>query len=229
MLVGENLKGVEQGDVIILGCKPYAFKDVLSAPGIRQALDGKVLISILGGVTVQDIEEHLYGGTLSTGQTETARCTVVRAIPNVAAIVRESITVISEPQPPLPSFVAELTTFVFSCVGQVLWLPENLVDAGSTLGASVPAYFAMMLEAAAQGAIDNGVSRRDAVHVAACAMLGTAKMVLGGDDPENIQKKVATPGGCTMVGLKLLEERGVKPAISESVTQAIIAASKLRN
>lgn len=59
ILQNENVKGVEQADVVILACKPYMVADNLSEPGMCKALAGKLLISILAGVTGQQIEDIL--------------------------------------------------------------------------------------------------------------------------------------------------------------------------
>ena len=60
ILQNENVKGVEAADVVILGCKPQMVNDILSANGIRDALAGKLLISICAGVPVTQIEDVLY-------------------------------------------------------------------------------------------------------------------------------------------------------------------------
>src|SRR6201996_5475780 len=58
--INENVKAVEEADVILLGCKPQMFREILSVSGMKDALAGKLLISILAGVTVDEIEMTLY-------------------------------------------------------------------------------------------------------------------------------------------------------------------------
>jgi pyrroline-5-carboxylate reductase len=71
-----NLAGVSAGDIILLSCKPYGYKDILGEEGMRDALKGKVLVSILAGVTQAQIEEFLYPeGASSVADA----CRVVRA------------------------------------------------------------------------------------------------------------------------------------------------------
>ena len=55
-----NLAGVKAADIVLLSCKPYGYKDILGEEGVKDALKGKVLVSILAGVTQQQIEEFLY-------------------------------------------------------------------------------------------------------------------------------------------------------------------------
>lgn len=101
------------------------------------------------------------------------------------------------------------------------------MGAGFTLGASGPAFFVLMLEAAAQGAILKGVPRMDALRLATRAMLRTAKLVLSGDKPAAISKKIAGPRGSAMAGLDLLDEKEIQSIISEFVAQSIRATNKL--
>src|SRR2546423_9991325 len=59
ILQNENVKGVETADVVILGCKPQMVNDILSAKGMREALAGKLLLSIWACVPGTQIEEVL--------------------------------------------------------------------------------------------------------------------------------------------------------------------------
>ena len=52
-------------------CKPQLAHTILAEPGIKEALDGKLLISILAGVTMRQITDWVLPTTR-----------VVRAMPN---------------------------------------------------------------------------------------------------------------------------------------------------
>ncbi|KAL2832976.1 6-phosphogluconate dehydrogenase [Aspergillus cavernicola] len=144
-LQNDNISGIQQADSIILGCKPYMLKDVLDSPGIRDALKGKILISILAGVSAQEIEEILYPDSSFPAE---CRCRVVRAMPNTAAMVRESMTVISTCPPP-PHRMGEAT-----------WVSIALAGSG-------PEFMALALEGIADGAVAMGLPRAEARLMAA--------------------------------------------------------------
>lgn len=57
----DNVQSCKAADIILLGCKPYMVKDILAEPGMKEALKGKLLISICAGVPVTQIEEAIYG------------------------------------------------------------------------------------------------------------------------------------------------------------------------
>ena len=60
-------------------CKPQIAQKILSEPGMQEALDGKLLISILAGVTIAQLEAMVLPSTK-----------VVRAMPNTPCKVRPS-------------------------------------------------------------------------------------------------------------------------------------------
>lgn len=223
VLQNDNVNGVKQADVIILGCKPYMLKDVLDVPGMREALNGKLLISILAGVPAQQIEATLYPDESVAAQD---RCRVVRAMPNTAAIVRESMTVISTAVP-LPVELDKLVTWIFTRIGKVVHLPPANMDVSTALAGSGPAFLALALEGIADGAVAMGMPRAEAQLMAAQVMRGTAAMVLNGEHPAQVREKVSTPGGCTIGGLLVLEENAVRGSLARSVREATVVASQL--
>ncbi len=218
-----NLAGVKQADIILLSCKPPGFKDILGEQGMRDALQGKLLVSILAGVTQEDIETFLYPEGVPEGA-----CRVVRVMPNTASFVRESMSVIQTASPPLSPDQQSLVSFIFSSIGRTVTLPPAQMDVSTALCGSGPAFFALMLEAAADGAVAMGLPRAEAQLMAAQTMRGTTGLVLeGGEHPAVLRDKVSTPGGCTIGGLLVLEEGGVRGTVSRAIREATWVASQL--
>lgn len=225
ILQNENVRGVEAADLVILGCKPYMVKDILSEPGVQRALAGKLLISICAGVPVDQISQALYN--LPYAELPSDACRIVRVMPNTAALVRESMTVIASSSPPLPQHMQDLTDWVFTRVGRTVHLPPPMMDVSTALCGSGPAFLALFLEAMADGAVAMGLPRAEAQLMAAQTMRGTAGLVLNGDHPAIIREKVSTPGGCTIGGLLVLEEGTVRGTVSRSIREATVVASQL--
>ncbi|KAI9830100.1 MAG: delta 1-pyrroline-5-carboxylate reductase [Phylliscum demangeonii] len=232
----DNRGGVEAGDVIILCCKPQMVStvlgDVLSpAPSSSSAptdvLRGKLLISICAGVSVPQIEELIYGSVSDADPDHEGRCRIVRAMPNTAAFIRESMTVIATPRTPLPPPTSALITWIFSRIGRVVYLPPSAMDASTALCGSGPAFYALVLEAMADGAVAMGLPRAEAQLMAAQTMRGTAGLVLAGEHPAMVREKVGTPGGCTIGGCLVLEEGRVRGTVARAVREATVVASQL--
>ena len=91
---------------------------------MREALAGKLLISICAGTTVEQIEGYLYGESKDGEK----KCTVVRAMPNTASAIKESMTVVATSTPPLDEETTSLITWIFERIGKVVYLPSTNVS-----------------------------------------------------------------------------------------------------
>ncbi|KAF2736190.1 pyrroline-5-carboxylate reductase [Polyplosphaeria fusca] len=221
-LTNQNIKGAQAADLVLLACKPQGFKDILGEEGMREALKGKLLVSILAGVTGSQIEEFMYPEGVPEGA-----CRIVRVMPNTASFVRESMSVIATSTPPLSDHQHRLVTWIFNSIGRTVSLPPSSMDACTALCGSGPAFFALMLEAVADGAVAMGLPRAEAQIMAAQTMRGTTGLVLNGEHPAILRDKVSTPGGCTIGGLLVLEEGTVRGTIAKAVREATVVASQL--
>ncbi|KAE9368080.1 pyrroline-5-carboxylate reductase [Stipitochalara longipes BDJ] len=223
----DNVAACQDADVVLLGCKPYMVEDILKVEGMKEALAGKLLISICAGVPVTQIEEALYGEPSTANSEKEGKCRVVRAMPNTASGIRESMTVIATSVPPLPAETSSLVTWIFKRIGDVVHLPASTMDASTALCGSGPAFFALMLEATIDGAVAMGLPRAEAQRMAAQTMRGAAGLVLAGEHPALLRDKVSTPGGCTIGGLLVLEEGRVRGTVARAVREATVVASQL--
>ena len=213
----DNVRPTQDANVILLGCKPQMVSGILQAEGMLDALAGKLLISICAGVPEEQIASYLPA----------KHCTIVRAMPNTAAAVRESMTVIGTTSQVLDDETNALITWMFTRIGRVAHLPSTSMDAVTALCGSGPAFCALMADGLAAGAIAMGVPRDEAYLMAAQTMRGTTGLLLGGEHPAILKDKVTTPGGCTIGGLLVLEEGAVKGTIAKAVREATVVASQL--
>lgn len=228
ILCGQNVLGVKSANVVILACKPQALAPVLSEPGLAAALRGKLLISILAGVPVPQIENVLSQCDRGIWDQDSDHgFRIVRVMPNTAAFIRESMTVIATSTPPLPTPLDAIVTWIFTRIGRVVRLPPAFMDVSTALCGSGPAFFALVLEAMADGAVAMGLPRDEAREMAAQTMKGCAAMVLNGEHPAMLREKVSTPGGCTIGGLLVLEEGRVRGTMARGVREATVVAAQL--
>ncbi|TCD68888.1 delta 1-pyrroline-5-carboxylate reductase [Steccherinum ochraceum] len=218
VLVGENVRAVREADVVILCCKPQLAQSILTEPGLKEALDGKLLISILAGVTIAQLT------ALVTPATK-----VIRAMPNTPCRIREGMTVVSTlPQSDSLELDRSIILKIFSSIGRCRFLDEKHFDACTALSGSGPAFACVVLEAMADGGVMMGLPRAEALELAAQTLQGAARMTLqAGTHPAQLKDAVTTPGGCTIAGLLALEDGRVRSTIARAIQIATERASEL--
>ncbi|KXT10306.1 hypothetical protein AC579_1120 [Pseudocercospora musae] len=216
--VCDNVNAVQQADIILLAIQPHLLHNLLSEPGMRKALDGRLVISVLAGSTVHDIRAALEHSGTTQHQ-------IVRAMPNINCFAKQSTTVIERGSASQHSM--KLVSSLFQCVGEVFFTDPSTMDACTALCGSTPAFFTIVLEGLVEGAIATGIKSDDALKMAAHAMMGTASLILQDRQPAAVRHDVTSPGGSTIQGVLALEENRVRWAITRALQVATTAASKL--
>ena len=215
ILVGEeNAPAVEWADVVVLAVKPQVLPQVLSEIGPR--IEGKLMISIAAGVSIAWLRER---APRTRG--------IVRAMPNIPALVREGVTAIAT-DPDVQEADAALARTLFEAVGRVVSIEERLMDAVTGLSGSGPAYIFVAIEALADGGVKMGLPRQTAELLAAQTVLGAAKLVLEkGEHPARLKDQVASPGGTTIAGLHRLEAGRMRATLIAAVEAATERSKEL--
>ncbi|KAF8311646.1 pyrroline-5-carboxylate reductase [Clavulina sp. PMI_390] len=213
---GANIAAAKECDVLLLCCKPQLAAQILSEEGMQDALKNKLVISIMAGVTISQMESWLDPSTR-----------IVRAMPNTPSKIREGMTVVTPITKDQP-LDREILLAIFSSIGRCRFLEEKHFDACTALCGSGPAFVCVVLEALADGGVMMGMPRAEALELAAQMMQGTARMVLQtGTHPAAIKDSVTTPGGCTIAGLLSLEDNRVRSTIARAVQVATVKAHDL--
>ena len=152
---------------------------------------------------------------------------VIRAMPNMPALVREGMTALAW-SGALAEEDKAIARAVFQAVGRVIPIEERLMDAVTGLSGSGPAYVFQAIEALADGGVKMGLPRQTAEILAAQTVLGAAKMVLeSGDHPAKLKDRVASPGGTTIAGLHRLEEGRFRATLMAAVEAATKRSQEL--
>jgi pyrroline-5-carboxylate reductase len=191
--------------VLLLAIKPQIFETVvakLSQPAAN------LVISILAGVSIAQLER---------GFPDRA---VVRAMPNTPATVGMGITALAAGNR-VRTEQLELATQIFQAVGEVIPVPESLMDAVTGLSGSGPAYVAIAIEALSDGGVAAGLPRQIADRLALQTVLGTAGLLKESHlHPAQLKDRVTSPGGTTIAGVRELERSGFRSALIEAVMAA---------
>jgi pyrroline-5-carboxylate reductase len=200
----DNRAVAAEVDVAVLAMKPYQLESAAAG------LDPRPLyVSILAGRTLGDLRAALG---------EKAR--VVRAMPNSAALIGAAISALSAPEGLGESDIAAAESLLRS-VGEVVRVPEALLDAVTAVSGSGPAYAYIFLEALTDAGVREGLDAATARRLATQTMLGAARMVAQtGEHPALLRERVASPGGTTIAGVVALEAGGFRAALQAAVAAA---------
>jgi pyrroline-5-carboxylate reductase len=141
-------------------------------------------------------------------------------MPNTPAAVGAGISALSGGRLAKPEHLAQARK-ILGTVGQVVEVPENMMDAVTGLSGSGPGYVAIVIEALADGGVLSGLPRAIAMELAIETVLGTAMLIREkGMHPGQLKDLVTSPGGTTIAGVAKLESLGLRTALIEAVKAA---------
>ena len=222
-VTSDNRAAAAASEILLLAIKPQIFEIVARDLVIGKSSDSQssedlpLVISILAGVSLGQLEAVF-------GQQPT-----IRAMPNTPATVGAGITAIAASQSVTPNHLVQATA-LFGAVGEVVEVPEYLMDAVTGLSGSGPAYVAIMIEALADGGVAAGLPRAIASKLALSTVLGSAKLLQESQiHPAQLKDQVTSPGGTTIAGIAELERAGFRSAIIQAVQAAKKRSQELGN
>lgn len=204
-----NADVAAQSDVLVLAVKPQFLEEVIGQ--IKDAIKPDALIiSIAAGKSI-DWLEKAFG-----------RCVkVVRCMPNTPALVGEGCTGVCVNEE-VSEEEKDYSIRLMESFGKAILIPERLIDAVGAVSGSSPAYVFMFIEAMADAGVAAGMPRAQAYEFAAQAVYGSAKLVLeSGKHPGELKDMVCSPGGTTIQGVRVLEERGMRGAVMDALIACV--------
>lgn len=201
---------------LLLGVKPQGMAALLAE--LRPILQSSrpVLVSMAAGLTLEQLEA-LSGGGLP----------ILRIMPNTPVAVGSGVILYCK-NALLTEEEERVLVQALSPAGLLEPLEEGLMDAGSALCGCSPAFTDLYLEALADGAVACGIPRDKALRFAAAAVAGAARLALeSGSHPGVLKDSVCSPGGSTIQGVRLLENRAFRGAVMDAVITAAGASGDL--
>jgi pyrroline-5-carboxylate reductase len=211
----ENTRAVTAAEVIIISVEPQQIDGLLRE--IQPVLEGgrHMIISVVTGVKINQIEQISGPGI-----------PIVRAMPNIAISVGESMTCLATNG--IDDDALKIARSLFDLVGTCLVINEEEMIAATAIGACGVAFFLRAIRAASQGGIEIGLQSAHALNIATQAAKGAASLLLSaGSHPEQEIDKVTTPKGCTIAGLNLMEYEGFSSAMIKGISLSAEKAALL--
>ncbi len=211
----DNVAAVSARDTIVVAVQPQQLDALLDeiAPVLEEGRHR--LISVVSGATIAEMRKAIGPGV-----------PVVRAMPNTAVSIGESMTCLSADDRSAEA-LAEAQD-LFDGVGRTLVIEEEMMVPATALCACGVAFFLRCIRAASQGGIEIGFHPEEALLLAGQTARGAAALSLKEDThPEEEIDRVTTPRGCTIAGLNEMEHQGLSSALIKGLIVSARAAEGL--
>ncbi len=207
-VVTDPAAAVAGADVVVVAVKPHLVADVLS--GLAEDLDtDTVVVSVAAGIATAAMEAALPEGSR-----------VVRVMPNTPMLVGQGMAVVTGGTHATDDDVDRVVAML-GAAAEVLVLPEDRFDAVTGVSGSGPAYVFALAEAMVAGAESVGLDHDDAVVLVEHTIAGAGALLAGSDhSATELREMVSSPGGTTLAGLAVLDERGLDAAVAGAIAAA---------
>lgn len=216
-VTSDNVEAVKNSSILIIAVQPQQMNDLLNE--IKEFLikNKHILISVVSGASIKAIQNQIDN-----------RAEVIRAMPNTAIAIQESMTCLSAESK--TNGALQTAKKIFDSVGKTLIIEEDLMVPATALCACGIAFFLRSIRAASQGGIEIGFHSEEALIMAAQTAKGAASLLLSMEQhPEHEVDKVTTPRGCTISGLNQMEHNGFSSAMIKGIVTSAEKAAKLYN
>jgi pyrroline-5-carboxylate reductase len=209
-----NIEAIKNADIIILAVLPQKVNEILNElKGNVQ--DNQLVISLVSGVKVKNIQDIL-GSNIP----------VIRAMPNTAIAIRESMTCIATTSN-WKNRISEVEE-LFKLVGETIVINEEQMTSATALCACGIAFFLRAIRAASQGGNEIDFHASEALKMAAQTAKGAASLLIANNShPEDEIDKVTSPKGCTIAGLNEMEHHGFSSSFIKGITVSAKQAKEL--
>jgi pyrroline-5-carboxylate reductase len=197
-------------DVVVLAVKPQILSTVAKNATASIQQKQPLVVSIAAGISQQSLSQWL-GNNIA----------IVRCMPNTPALVLTGATALHANEQ-VTAEQHDLAENIMRSVGIALWVnDESELNVVTAVSGSGPAYYFLLMDAMEKAAIEMGMNEVTARLLVQQTALGAAKIALeSSESPEQLRKRVTSPGGTTQQALETFEEGGFTPLVSKALHAA---------
>ncbi|WP_144794819.1 pyrroline-5-carboxylate reductase [Microbacterium paludicola] len=210
-----NVDAAASARIVLVGVKPIMVPDLLReiAPVLRE---DAIVVSLAAGVTLATFAEGL-GENVS----------VIRSMPNTPATIGKAVTGLAEGGAAKPGDLS-LVRRLFELVGSVIEVPEDKIDALSTISGSGPAYVYLLIEELTKAAMGKGFDETDARLMAEQTFIGATELLAAsGQSPAELRHGVTSPKGTTERAVAVLQEARLSEVFAKATDAALARAKEM--
>ena len=201
---------INEVDVIVLAVKPQILSNVAKSAAALIQQKKSLVVSIAAGISQQSLSQWLGADTA-----------IVRCMPNTPALVLTGATALHA-NARVTVEQRNLAENIMRSVGIALWVKdESELDAVTAVSGSGPAYYFLLMESMEKAALELGLSEATARLLVQQTALGAAKIALeSSESPEQLRKRVTSPGGTTQRAIETFEQGGFTELVSKALHAA---------
>ncbi len=201
---------INEVDVVVLAVKPQTLSSVAKSAAALIRQKQPLVVSIAAGISQQSLSQWLGADTA-----------IVRCMPNTPALVLTGATALHA-NTRVTDEQRNLAENIMRSVGIALWVDdESELDAVTAVSGSGPAYYFLLMEAMEKAALELGLSEVTARLLVQQTALGAAKIALeSSESPEQLRKRVTSPGGTTQRAIETFEQGGFTELVSKALHAA---------
>lgn len=210
----DNKIAVQDSDVVFIATKPNQVGEVLTQ--IKPLITPeKLVVSIAAGVTIKKLEAELPQNTR-----------IIRVMPNTPALVGEGMSGMVGSKNASKEDI-EFVKALLSTIGKCIVVDdESQIDIVTAISGSGPAFFYKVINDIALAGKKLGLDYEKSLLLSIQTAIGSAKMAMQREVPmETLISNVATKGGCTRVGVDVMEGENAKNVTSEEFFYDVIKST----
>ena len=206
----DNKQAANFGDIVVIAVKPQKMADAIGHLSDCDFTD-KLIISVAAGQPIKQICKLI-------GQSPT----IVRAMPNTPALIKQGATGVYAPQS-ISEANKAIVKRIFEAIGTITWVDkESQIDMVTAIAGSSPAYVFLMMQAMIEQAQSAGLSDKQAFGLVTQAFSGAAQLAQSMPDKslEQLRREVTSPGGTTAAAITSLKNADFESIVKQAVRAA---------
>ncbi len=208
-------KQIQDADLIVLAVKPQAFQAL--SKEIRPFIsDEQVVLSIMAGISINTIQQALKVEK------------VIRAMPNIAAQIGKGMSVFTSSDSVTRIELVTVQNLLESTGKNLYVANEDLIDAGTAVSGSGPAYVLYFMEAIMQAGISLGFTKPQSEMLTHQTFKGIVDYFQNSkDDYAGLIDKISSKGGTTEAAIRFMNDQHINEYIQKAVIKAYERAKEL--
>lgn len=209
-------QAVEEAEVILLAVKPKDLQAVAKtiAPVLTKK---KILISILAGIPIAYFKKNF------------PLVPAIRAMPNLALVCGEGVIGLAEEGGAASEKIRETVDSILDGLGLLAWMTEEKLEPLTAISGSGIGFALVLIEAMIDGGVYLGFAPNDSKKFVLQTLKGAIALLQQTQKhPAELKLDISSPGGTTIAGLKVMEEKGVRSGIMETLIACYEKAHQMK-